>query len=1191
MSQSPSRFGPRALSLLVILLLAVAGFFYFERPWQSVRNTAIEEAVGEVDPESKEVEEAKASEDVAKVGHETRPSSASSRKEIEVETQVTGRFVATLGPWPGGGQAELRQPAEMPEGGWMGLMNMGLSKARQEMKKEKAGKKSENSRDFLQRLLGRGAPIASVGVDAHGRFVFDNPPAGDYVLSLAHPRLDVAAEVEVQVAIGENRDLGPVMTEPAASLLVIVSDAEGEPVPSAKVTLRHKMDMGQFMNPEALENMAEVFQDIIPLEKMTDDRGVCRYEGMEFARPWILEVKAKDLEPVTRMLQLRPGQETVEQVRMVGGAGIQVSVELPNGKPAPKIRMSLVPVDAPENPPASVNMGIGGMSQAARLAAIRFRSDLEGLAEKKGLVPGRYILKSSGPGYLPGNLEIALERDVVHKMRFRLDAGLSVSGRVVDMEGEPVVGARVMHVAMLGQKVLGISIGSMVGKDMLALGAGKEGIEVDEQGYFHLGGFEKGKQAWLLAVADGYDVRKADPVPAGSKGIELRLEKAVSLKGRVADGDGKPVESFRVRLSQSMWMFIQRDVVNEQFSGRLDGSFEISPISREGFKLHILAEGLAPFSKSVSLEKGTLDLGEIRLKSPGVIEGVTVDPEGRPVGGVVVRIAKGGVQDSLMFSKAMGQKLYKSDATGKFEIGGLRPRRIRLLADKDGYAPGRSKIIKVLEGKTTSGIRLALTSGGKMDGLVRNAEGDPMRGWRVQVGLTNGRFAKYGKTDEQGRFHLEALAAGVYKVDAFPEDFMSKLGASGYDPQGGGDLGAIIQKAQKLAVSERCVVKAGETVQVELLWEAEAHGPVSGVAVEGEVSIGGQPLISGMVSLFKPGQSLPAQLVKVRDGHFSMAAAQPGHYRLQVQREALGGLVGRPQQIDLPDVKRHKLLVRLPGGKISGRVVYKETGEVASGVVLNLRKAKEFTAGMDIVEIGEGTHMTGDKGTFSFEGLGAGTYSIMAKELGFSGGKPSGANLSGLALAEGAEMTGLEILLGKGGQLSVQALGPGGAKRNALVTLLDQDGKPMLLFPRMLTDEEGFVRFEGLPKGGYRVLVEGPGLAPGLSGPLDVQEGRQQDARVQLQKGVAVSLRWSGKLPSPMPRGQAFYSVWDQKGVLMRSGRMSIPADPSKEMVFGRFLPGKYRLFLQQQSLGVYEGVHDLPNKTRATWNLQLDGR
>jgi hypothetical protein len=437
-------------------------------------------------------------------------------------------------------------------------------------------------------------------------------------------------------------------------------------------------------------------------------------------------------------------------------------------------------------------------------------------------------------------------------------------------------------------------------------------------------------------------------------------------------------------------------------------------------------------------------------------------------------------------------------------------------------------------------------------------------------------------------FHIDALAPGVYKVDAMPQDFMEKMGTSGYDPKGGGDLGAMIQKAQRLVVSERCVVKEGETARVELVYEEEASGEGTGVDVAGQVSLGGKPFAAGMVSLFKPGQALPAQLVKVRDGAFRIPSADPGHYRLQVQREAMGGLVGRPRQIELPDVRKHKLHIDLPGGAIRGMVTIKETGEPAPSVVLSLRKALDYSAGMDIVEIGEGTHLTDSKGRFAFEGLGAGTYSILAKELGFAGGKQRGANLRGLSLAEGAEMTGLAILLGKGGQLSVQALGPGGAKRNALVTLLDDQGKPMVLFPRSLTDEEGRVRFEGLPMGAYRALVEGPGLAPGVSARVEVQEGRQQEVRVQLQKGVAVSLLWAGKLPDPMPTGWAFYSVWNAKGVLIRADRVPIPKDPAKKIAFGQLLPGIYRLHLQHQSLGVYQAEHELPNQNEAVWKLVI---
>src|SRR5947199_5161802 len=104
--------------------------------------------------------------------------------------------------------------------------------------------------------------------------------------------------------------------------------------------------------------------------------------------------------------------------------------------------------------------------------------------------------------------------------------GLVVSGVVLDPQGKPVAHADVTP-------------------DSFGVDAA---TETDEQGRFRLAGVNPGKRR-LNAKADGFAPQAREvTVAADMKPVELRLEKGRLLRGRVVDGNDKPVPNATVSI-------------------------------------------------------------------------------------------------------------------------------------------------------------------------------------------------------------------------------------------------------------------------------------------------------------------------------------------------------------------------------------------------------------------------------------------------------------------------------------------------------------------------------------------------------------------------------------------------------------------------------------------------------------------
>lgn len=1170
-------------ALLPFVLVALACALFLWQPWLpstpgAVRGSRPAPPSGALQaPPGAEAEAAPSRE------AEPPPTRAATRQQATIHTSVRGRFAPLPGLVLHTAEVDLAPAPEQLEGGVMGMLSLGTEMARLKRKAQAAGEKPDDSlvRLRMQRLLGRSEPVMTAPLARNGTFAFRNPAPGRYVVRIRHPLARSADESAFELRRGDHVDLGLLHAGSAASLLAVVADPEGRPVPGVQVELRRQIDVTRLMNPAALGDPLMILRGVVPLERRTDARGTVRYVALPAEARWHIRVEAAGFVDQQRPVHLLTGRENLVRIDLDRGARIRVTVLDEQGVGRAGVRVS---VSFPDIEQAGPVRGVPGRERETWKQ--RRTSSVGGRVDLAGLPGGRALVEATPVGYLAARRELVLAPDGDVAVELRLERGETISGRVLDAAGAPLPTARVLPAHLGDSKLMGTNMADFLG-DLMHLEVERQGIAVDARGRFTLGGLSRGQTTTLMAAAPGFDLGRIDGISAGTQNAEFRLEKAVSLRGIVrGEPDGAPVPDFTVKLERRAFLIMTTTAASRRFTGRADGSFVLDQMARQQYDARIEAPGFGPFVQSVDLRRGSVDLGEIRLLPPAAIEGVTLDPQGRPATGVLVRVARGGAADSLLFSKMLGQERVESDADGRFRIENLLGTRVRLLADLEGFAPLRSKVIRLEQGTTTRGVVLQLERGGSIRGFLVDADHRPLEGWHAQAALSSGRGLRFAQTDASGAFLLEGLAAGTYKVDCIAPGAMMTPGVSQAGPTPSFDFGKVLQKITSQTVSTRVVVRKQEQTEVRLVFEGSAAKDANDlVDVVGRVHVGSAPLARGQAFFHRTGSGEQLRVVSVRDGDFGLRL-RPGHYRVRVQQEFLSGPLGRTELVRIPRAETHRIELRFPGGALRGRVVEAKDGRPAAGIVVSLAQPAAGQA-VERMMIGEGTTLTGDDGGFRFDGLHPGTYEIFAKQLVTRGGLSRSARLSGLTLAAGEVRGDLVLRLEEGAELRVLVEDGRGPTANALVTLLNAQGRSTGLFPRELTDESGSVSFPHLPAGPYLVAVDAPHAAATVAGPVQVPESGLQQTTVVLEPGVPTRLQLEGEIPEAARGELVLFAIW-RDGTLVRSGRRTLPSSGQGAVPVGRLLPGAYRLRLECASLGVVESQHRVAKSGTAHWPVRL---
>jgi protocatechuate 3,4-dioxygenase beta subunit len=678
----------------------------------------------------------------------------------------------------------------------------------------------------------------------------------------------------------------------------------------------------------------------------------------------------------------------------------------------------------------------------------RTRTGPDGRFEVSGLAGGVYTVHVRADGFerLAAEDVAAGTRDL-RLVPVRL-GGLFVQ-IVNDTDGAPVSGARIKATAVERADRFGARFGGddllpvLAGAEALAA-AGRQG---DPAGaYFVRNAPRDGMR--LVVAADGFATLEAEgpavePAAIGSTSVRLVPESVVA--GRVVRADDTPVAAARITLAVRKapeaedGQFViggQRNIRRslrlgdtppeaELDAARLttkthaDGSFELRGVAPGDWELtaqhpdHVDSTAL-PLTLAAGQSQRDV---QVTLQPAGAIIGLVTEADGTPAADIEVTVTPsadaGGGADSvaedvavkigrmLQIDDGTSNRYARTEADGTYRVGGLAEgdyqvtlsggarsgRRMGgmafVMAGDRGPAQGaQSAWAKVVAGGEARADFTRPRRGSVSGRVVAGGRPMPDVSVRLSSKPEPGAFSIPGfgggdeaHTDDRGAFRFDDVEAGKYELSAHvPGAALERRvdvavepgGASSSDLVFGGSTlsGRVVDKASDAGVP-------GVTLTVVPVKESDGDEPTAQfsfamIAVDDSGGSGGMSMEIGGGSV--------SQVRSGEDGRFELLYLEPGTYRIEAS--GAGYIRAEIGPLDVAE-GQNKDDLRLPvarGAVVHGRVLSDQSGQQLDSVPVR-------------IEGGGNRQMTvTDKGgTYRFEGLEPGKYTVSVLGSGFGG--------------------------------------------------------------------------------------------------------------------------------------------------------------------------------------------------------------
>ncbi|HUP64938.1 MAG TPA: carboxypeptidase-like regulatory domain-containing protein [Thermoanaerobaculia bacterium] len=517
--------------------------------------------------------------------------------------------------------------------------------------------------------------------------------------------------------------------------------------------------------------------------------------------------------------------------------------------------------------------------------------------------------------------------------------GITVTGRIVNRDGEPVANAEIRP----AKAAAGPGSGMVMRRIMIAGGVDEEPARSGADGSFALqlarGRYDItfGGEAWAPKSLRGVDVSP------GLEPMEVTLEEAVAVSGRVVRADGSGVPDVNVSA------FMMGTFSNPQPSVTgPDGSFTVTGLPRGTVNLN--ATKLDDFIREMKTVEAPATNVLIELAPGGGVRGRVVEKgTKRPVADFQAGISgeRGGRGMRIMGPPSL--KSFRSD-DGSFELQNVPVGSTEIVVVAPGFVTARVPGVTIEEGKVVEDLVIEVDAGTKVTGRVLGPDGSPVSGAMVNLqaesempmGMPFGAGSGSATSDANGEFSIPAVEEGERSFRVSKEGYVS-------------DVQTVNVSGREIKIDFR--LSAGQTV--------------TGVVV----SESGAPVADASVSAGTAASGASAKNARTdSNGVFRMEGVAPGRYTFRASHPS--HVTGEMRDVDVASMGQVRITLG-SGGTIRGRIIGLTEAELAAVNVW-------AEAGSS-----RGQASASSDGTFRMEGAPVGTVRVQARSFGVGSMKVS----------------------------------------------------------------------------------------------------------------------------------------------------------------------------------------------------------
>ncbi len=369
---------------------------------------------------------------------------------------------------------------------------------------------------------------------------------------------------------------------------------------------------------------------------------------------------------------------------------------------------------------------------------------------------------------------VEIRKGITRKIKISLSKGFKVGAKVVDTNGEPVEGVRVVPLIQSPDRSL-----------MNPLWLSELATETDKEGSFQITGLPSDRPLRFDFMHDKMTELRNCKLELNSSEQTIRLEGRGAFRGKVIDMDGNPVQNFVVKLDfprnpkptdpESSGFDIVMQRIGNSYCHR-DGKFfmgsQIVPLAV--YRINVTAEGYGEcnIDRVTTTTADQVDRSEeyvFQLPDPNFLTIKVSDQDGMPVPQANVRIVNDGLNlDADQFSwnsDERGSKVYRTNSDGVLELLDLVQSEGTIVIQADGFARQR---FGWRDGQQELTVKLQTES--TISGTVVSTSGEPLEGLGVLLTSDdNQRFGKQVEHEDRGTFSFSGLPSGRHTFELYDQ--------------------------------------------------------------------------------------------------------------------------------------------------------------------------------------------------------------------------------------------------------------------------------------------------------------------------------------------------------------------------------------------------------------------------------------